>query len=93
MMLSRWMHNERTWGDGNLSPRRQHAATSLKTEIDLGSVRVGMIGADLARLPTRHGHVSLPQLAKDFFHMVILSEFLFFQQVENMHEFLLLSFS
>ncbi|MFC1872937.1 hypothetical protein ACFLYV_04415 [Chloroflexota bacterium] len=80
------MHDERTRGDGNRFFRRLHAAMPLEAKIDLGSVRVGMIGTNLAWLPTRHSHVSLPGMGEDFFHMAVRSELLFFQQVKNMHE-------
>jgi len=67
VQLARWMHHEcaRYYVDG--FPWRVHLAAALEAEIDLGRVRMTVIGADLAGLPACYRDVALADLTEDFF--------------------------
>src|ERR1700722_1981298 len=70
-------------GDG--LPRRAHGAAAFEAEIDLGGVRVAVIGADLAGLPAGHGDVAVLDGAEDFFDVLFRIELGLAGDAENMH--------
>ena len=59
------MHHERAGRHRDGSLRRAHGAAAGVAEIDLGRVRMAVIGADLARLPARDRDVALADARRE----------------------------
>ena len=70
VQFARRMHHERARHDVDRPGRRAHLAATLEAEINLGGVRMTMIGADLARLPAGDRDVALADLAEDLLDVV-----------------------
>src|SRR5580704_7419567 len=80
-----WMDHEGTGHDRDGLSRRAHGAAAFEAEIDLGGVRVAMIGADLAGLPAGHGDVAVLNGAEDFFDVLFRIELGLAGDAENLH--------
>jgi len=65
--------------------RSAHPASALEAEIDLGRIRVAVIGAGLARLPTGDRDIAFVDPPEHSFHVFRGIECLFGLQIENMH--------
>src|SRR5580704_3311009 len=87
MQLARWMHHERARRHVDRLARRAHLSAALEAEINLGGLRMAVIGTDLARLPARHGDVTLSDLAEDLLHVMLGVPLLLFFQIEGLHAF------
>jgi hypothetical protein len=48
-------------------------------------MRMAVIGTDLARLPARHGDVTLSDLAENLLHVMLGIPLLLFFQIEDVH--------
>ena len=83
------MDDEGAGHDRNVLRRRAHRAAAFETEIDLGGVRMAMIGADLTRLPAGDGHIAGFDPAENFFDMFLRIEFGLIHHTKNLHGSLL----
>jgi hypothetical protein len=79
------MDHESARRDGNSFLWRPHDAATRKAEIDLGSVRVAMIRADLARLPAGDGDVPIGDPAENLFDVVPGVPLLLALETKNVH--------
>src|SRR4051812_13935359 len=64
---------------------RAHLPATLETEVNLGRVRMTMIGADLPRLPACDRDVALADLAEHLLHVTFGIPLLLREQIENLH--------
>src|SRR5258707_7150023 len=85
MQLAARMHHERAWHDVDRLGGRAHDAAAGEAEIDLGRERMAVIGADLPRLPARHGDVALADHAEDFLDMMLGIPLLLLVEIEHVH--------
>src|ERR1700730_3285211 len=85
MQLARWMYHERARHHVDRLARGAHLSAALEAEINFGGVRMAVIGTDLARLPARHGDVTLSNLPEDLLHVVLGIPLLLFSQIEHLH--------
>src|SRR6202022_873823 len=85
MQLARWMYHERARHHVDRLARGAHLSAALEAEINFGGVRMAVIGTDLARLPARHGDVTLSNLPEDLLHVVLGIPLLLFSQIEPLH--------
>ena len=65
--------------------RRPHGASAGEAEIDFGSKRMAVIGADLAGFPASHGEVTLGNFAEDLLDMVLGVPLLLAIEAEDVH--------
>src|SRR6185295_1359291 len=79
------MNHEPARHDVDRLLRRAHLPAALETEINLGRVRMTMIGADLTRLPARDRDVALADLAEDLLNVAFGIPLLLREQIEDMH--------
>src|SRR5580704_9757937 len=79
------MHHEGAGYHGDGLSRRAHGAAAFEAEIDLGGVRVAVIGADLAGLPAGHRDVAVRDGAEDFFDVLFRIELGLAGDAENVH--------
>src|SRR5713101_9892264 len=80
-----WVHDKRARNHRHGLVRRLHRAAALEAEIDLGGVRMAVIGADLARLPARDRDIALADPPEHPLDMLLRVEFLFVLQIETVH--------
>src|SRR5579862_978217 len=64
------MHHEGAGHNRDGLFRRAHGAAAFEAEIDLGGVRVAVIGADLAGLPAGHRDVAVRDGAENLFDVL-----------------------
>src|SRR6516165_12831 len=83
--LARRMHHECARHHIHRLRRRAHLAAALEAEIDLGRMRMAVIGTDLARLPARHGDIALPDPAQNLLHVARGAPLLLLAQIEHLH--------
>jgi hypothetical protein len=62
-----------------------HDAAAGEAEIDFGGIRVAMIGADLAGLPTGDRDVAVGYFAEDFLDVVLGVPLLFAFEAKDVH--------
>src|SRR6478752_3922925 len=79
------MNHEPARHDVDRLLRRAHLPAALETEINLGRIRMTMIGADLARLPAGDRDVALADLAEDLLDVTFGIPLLLREQIEDMH--------
>ena len=79
------MHDEGAGRDGYGFHRRAHGAAAGKAEVDLGGVRVAVIGADLPGLPAGHCDVAVGDRAEDLLDVLLGIPFLFLLEAEDVH--------
>src|SRR4051794_10036624 len=85
VQLAARMHHERARSDRDRAFRRAHGPTALEAEINLGRMRMAVIGADLSRLPACDSDVTTPHLAEDLLHVLFWIELLLLRQLEHPH--------
>jgi len=86
MKLAGRVHHEGAWRHVDGLARRAHRAAAFNAEIDLGCMRMAVVGADLARLPARDGHVARADALENFLDMASGILFLLLPQAEHVHE-------
>src|SRR5207237_10085334 len=85
MQFAGWMDDERTRRHRDGLLRGAHRAAALEAEIDLGRLRMAVIGAGLARLPAGDRDIALGDPAEHLLDMLFRVEFLFGLEVEAVH--------
>src|SRR5262245_11890879 len=85
VQLARRMHHECAGHDVDRLLGRAHPAAALEAEIDLGRIRMTMIGADLAGFPARDRDVALADLAEDLLDVAGRVPLLLLEQTEDVH--------
>ena len=83
--LARRMNDERSRLHGNRLIGRSHHPAAFEAEVDLGRMRVTVIGADLPWLPASHSDVAVVHAAQDFFNVPFYVENLLINYVECEH--------
>src|SRR5206468_12586844 len=71
VQLARRVHHKRARHDRDSLLRRAHPPAALEAEIDLGRVRMAVVGADLTRLPAGDRDVTLLDLAQDLLDVLL----------------------
>src|SRR5437868_743427 len=84
------MHAERAWHNIDRAGRRAHLAATGEAEIDFGAVRVAVVRADLAGLPTRDGviaHLAAAdlELGENFLDVLLGIPLLLLADIEHLH--------
>src|SRR5262245_23765544 len=85
VQFARRMHHERARLHLHAALGRVHRAAAAVAEIDLGRVRMAVIGTDLPGLPAGDRHVALAHLAEDLFHVLPGVELLLRFKAEHVH--------
>src|SRR5262249_4361180 len=85
MELARRVPHERARPDGDGLVRRAHRAATLKAEVNLGRLRMAVVGADLARLPAGNRDVAFLDLTEDLLNVLLRVPGLLLAQIEHLH--------
>jgi len=79
------VNDKRSRRDVDRLLRRAHLPAAREAEIDLGRVRVAMVGADLARFPAGDRGVAVRDLAENLFNVALRVPLLLMLQTKNVH--------
>src|SRR5262249_50707488 len=85
MQFAGRMHDKTARRHGHGLVGRAHRPAALEAEINLGRVRVTVIGARLAGLPTGDRYITLGDASADARDMLFRIELLFALQVKTVH--------